>query len=170
MACNLFLTTACESYESNHSQQQSQLSKTTILHLLPPWTSLRGLGKRRRSIICATRALSMPQPDGSLKERWQPKRHYVFDSARRPVRRFILSLIRQLAGFAAIRQHGPNLQAAGAVGLEHYVPSVRRPTGALVASSVFRKLDQLLADDIHSIDVEIAARASPAERQQLPVW
>src|ERR1700683_3113871 len=44
-ACNLLLATACKSDESNYSQQQSQLSQTTILHLLPPSASLPGLSR-----------------------------------------------------------------------------------------------------------------------------
>src|ERR1700683_234619 len=98
------------------------------------------------------------------------KKHYRRDSARRTGRGFVLSLIRQLARFAAIGQHGPNLPLSVSSGLENDVPSVRRPTGAFIPAGVASKLHQLLADNIHNIDVEIAARASPAERQQLSIW
>src|ERR1700735_1207408 len=45
MAGNRLFAAAGESYESYHPQQQSQLCKTTILHLLPPSASLPGPGR-----------------------------------------------------------------------------------------------------------------------------
>src|SRR5690242_10496959 len=44
-----------------------------------------------------------------------------------PIRLRIMPGKRQLLNFRTIGQHGPDLQAARTIGLEHNMPSIRRP-------------------------------------------
>src|SRR5205085_1804848 len=74
----------------------------------------------------------------------------------------------------AIGQHGPDLQAAGAVGLKNNVPTVRRPGGKIVASAIMRELRPLPAGDIHEVNVAGSGLArtilaNPGQCQELPV-
>src|SRR5882762_45867 len=81
---------------------------------------------------------------------------------------------RQLLNLRAVGQHGPYLLAARTAGLEHDVSSIRRPGRKIVASTIVRQLDPLLAGDIHQVDV-VGSRsprsifAKPGQGQKLSV-
>src|ERR1700690_231928 len=79
-------------------------------------------------------------------------------SARRPVRGLVVAFVRQLPRLAAIRQHRPNLQCAGARRFENKMPPIRRPAGTLVSPGIPRKFNELSAYNVHYIDIEIPAR------------
>jgi len=78
-----------------------------------------------------------------------------------PVGLGVVTLGGQLLYIRSIRQHRPNLIAAGAVGLKHNVAAVGGPAREIVSSRVVRQLHPLLAGGVHQINV-IGARFSGA--------
>src|ERR1700757_381218 len=70
-----------------------------------------------------------------------------------PIRLRITTGKRQLLNFCSIRQHRPDLQAAGAIRLEHDVPAIRRPRREIVPTAVMGQLHPLLTGDVHQIDI-----------------
>src|ERR1700693_42727 len=88
----------------------------------------------------------------------------------RPVRRFVLTLIRQLPRLRSISQHGPYLASPRARRFENQVTAIGRPAGTLVASGVARELDKLMAHDVHHVNIVIPTGAPPAKCEQLSIW
>src|SRR5277367_1047948 len=69
----------------------------------------------------------------------------------------------------AVRQHGPNLAAARAGGLENDVAPVGGPAGALVASGVASDLDDPPRGHVHDVNVVVARGSAPTKGQKLAV-
>src|SRR5437879_2039785 len=70
-----------------------------------------------------------------------------------PIGLGVASCKSQLLNFGAVGQHSPDFFLARAARLKHDVAPIRRPRRKIVAPAVVRKLDPLLAGDIHQIDV-----------------
>src|SRR5258708_20556617 len=80
----------------------------------------------------------------------------------------------QLLNFSTVGQHHPDFFFAGTAGLKHDVPRIRGPRWKIVSSTVVRKLYELLAGNIHQVDIGRARcsrtiLSNPGEGQKLPV-
>src|SRR5271155_3676826 len=130
--------------------------------VLLPFSSVTGPQKN----CCAVR-LNCTKPREPHAPVRRANRRNLF---RRPVGRFVLTLERQLPRQAAIRQHGPDVLRAGARRFKNEVASVGRPTRPFIAALVARQFHELPGNNVHDIDIEITARASPAKCEQLSIW
>src|SRR5712671_1311149 len=80
----------------------------------------------------------------------------------------------QLLNFGAVGEHHPDFFFAGTAGLKHDVPRIRGPRWKIVSSTIVRKLYELLAGNIHEVNIGRARRprailSNPGERQELPI-
>src|SRR5690348_5124149 len=87
----------------------------------------------------------------------------TYASARRPAGRRIVALKRQLPLHAAIGQHRPYLVGAGASRFKNDVAAVRRPARTLILAAVAGQLRQLMAHNVHDVDIVIAVGTLPAK-------
>src|ERR1700722_2341609 len=91
-----------------------------------------------------------------------------------PIRLRIASRKSQLLKLGAVRQHGPNLFLAGAAGLKHNMPIIRRPGRKIVAPAIVRQLHPLLTGNVHQINVRRSRLtrpilADPRQTEKLPI-
>src|SRR5258708_28209894 len=80
----------------------------------------------------------------------------------------------QLLNLSAVGQHHPDFFFAGTAGLKHDVPRILGPRWKIVSSAVVRKLYELLAGNIHEVNIGRARRAPailshPYDGHELPI-